>query len=261
MLIILLHGRAKFYISKLLYRPIYKTLPRPTGDSMFSGLDMSAPDMDFDAPDRVPTPPPRHGEDAPTLRALEGRPALEVRDEREEERLRMIASSMEPQDDATDEEDEEMRQATLVSFDVQATHAPANTAGNWSAELRSANEPKKPDGIMYRVTGLTMLPTILATEGLREIVAGFLVIPLEAIMVRIIGRAYLQSGGSSVSNLYEIFSFRDVLPAWQSILGGFAIQVAVTGVVWGAFTFGAMRLTAKKKPKKDEEGEKDAPPS
>jgi hypothetical protein len=255
MLVILLHGRAKFHISKFLYRPIYKTLPRPTGDSMFSGLDVSAPDMEYDAPDRINAPPPSQGEDALTLRALEGRPAVEIRDEREEERVRLIASSPEQRDDATDDEDEEMRQTTLISFDVHATDATPNTSGSWSAELRSANETKQPDGVVYRVTGLTMLPTILATEGLREIVAGFLVMPLEAVMVRIIARAYLGSGGASVSNLYEIFSFREVAPAWESIFGAFAIQVAVTGVVWGAFTFGALRWTAKKDPKEAEEGE------
>jgi hypothetical protein len=257
MLIILIHGRVKFYISKLLYRPIYKTLPRPTGDSMFSGLDISAPDMEYDAPDRTLNPPLRQGEDAPTLRALEGRPALEVREEREEERMRLLSMSMEQRDESTDDEDEEMHQAALISFDVEATDASPNTAGSWSAELRSANEMKPSNDVNYRVTGLTMLPTILATEGIREIVAGILVMPLEAVMVRIIGRAYQRSAGLSVSNLYDLYSFRDLVPAYGNLFGAFAIQVVVTGAVWAGFTFGTQRWASKRRPNTEEK--EDAP--
>lgn len=238
MLIILLHGRVKFYLSKLLYRPIYKTLPRPLGDSMFSALDIHAPDMEYDAPDRLPERRRNDGTDRRTLRALEGRPDLEAREEREEERMRVLSRSMEQRDIISDDEDEELHQATLISFDVEATDAMPDASGSWSAELRSANDMKPSSDLNYRVTGLTMLPTILATEGLREIFAGILVMPLEALMVRIIGRAYHQSAGLSVSNLYELFSIRALLPASGNLFGAFAIQVAVTGFVWAGYTFG-----------------------
>jgi hypothetical protein len=204
---------------------------------MFTGVDISPPDMEYDAPDRI-SPEPRQGEDARTLRALEGRPALEIREEREEERMRLLSRSMEPRDDLTDDDTEELHQATLLSFDIEPGEAIPNTAGSWSAELRSANEPKSSNETNYRVTGLTMLPTILAAEGLREIVAGMLVLPLEAIMVRIIARDYRASASLGLSDLYGVFSLRDLVPASTNLLGSFTIQVAITGIVWAGFTIG-----------------------
>lgn len=212
---------------------------------MFSGLGITAPALEYDAPDRVGNDSNRTGEDAQTLRALEGRPALgeglpalEVREEREEERMRLLSISIEQQEVPSDDE-EERQQAPLISFDVEATDTTPGPSGSWSAELRSANDVQSTGDVKYRVTGLTMLPTILATEGLREIFAGILVLPLEALMVRVIARAYRQSAGSSMSDLYEIFSVRDLLPASSNILGAFAVQVVVTGIVWSAFTVGS----------------------
>lgn len=256
MLVILLHGRIKFFVSKLLYRPIYKSLPHPTGDSMFSGLDITAPDMEYDAPDRSSEDRVRnHGADAGTLRALEGRPALEVREEREEERMRLLSRSMEQRDNPSDDDDEELHQATLISFDVEATDTAPDATSSWSAELRSANESKPSSDVEYRVTGLTMLPTILATEGLREVAAGILVMPLEALMVRVIARAYQKSAGLDVSNIYEVLSIQDLFPAFGSLFGCFAIQVAFTGVVWTGFTMGVQLWALHRRPRPEEKAE------
>ena len=254
MLVILIHGRVKFFVCKLLYRPVYKALPRPTGDSMFSGLALDAPSLEYDAPDRENERPQWHGEDAPTLRALEGRPTLEDREAREEERMRLLSLAMEQNDDSSIDEGDEMQQATLISFDVEATPPVENSSGPWSAELRSANEPKKSKGIDYRVTGLTMLPTFLATEGLRDIIAGVIVLPLEAIMVRIIGRAYQQSAGMGLSDFYTVFAVKDLVPASGNIFGAFALQALFTGAIWTGFTLASQRWIAKRKPKLDENG-------
>src|SRR5664279_4654992 len=43
MAVILFHGKVKFLASRILYRHIYTVLPRPTGESMFSGLQESGP--------------------------------------------------------------------------------------------------------------------------------------------------------------------------------------------------------------------------
>jgi hypothetical protein len=264
MLIILLHGRIKFFIAKLVYRPIYKTLPRPTGESMFSGLDVKAPELEYDAPDRISSTRRRSGEDAQTLRALEGRPAmerrstLEVREEREEERMRLLSISIEQQDIPSDD-DEERHQAPLISFDVEATDSVPDAMGSWSAELRSANDMQPSGDVRYHITGLTLLPTISATEGLREIVASILVLPLETLMVRIIARAYRQSAGAVVSDLYEVSSFRALLPASSNLLGAFTLQIAVTGVVWAGFTFGTQWYTASRAKYTETPGSQAAP--
>lgn len=225
MLVILIHGKIKYAASSIIYRPIYKALPRPIGDSMFAGLSMSAPTMEYDTPDR---PEERQGSrsDEPTLRALEGMPTL-----------------VSVHGDETDD-DEEMAHATLISFDVEATEPVENAAGTWSAELRSANEPKAPEEVKYRVTGLTMLPPIMATEGLREIVAGVIVMPLEAVMVRIIGRAYRASAGLPMDDMYSIgFTIR----GFQNIASALTMQLVVTGIAWAGFTIGTQWWGRKKR--------------
>ena len=208
---------------------------------MFSGNPEAAPAVEYDAPDRIDeagnieVTPNIHAraEDSPTLRALEGRAATDPQEEPQRVRRETV---FEMEQDSSDEEDAEMAHATLISFDVEATESMDNSRGTWSAELRSANESKQSKEVKYRVTGLTLLPTILATEGLREVIAGVLVMPLEAVMVRIIARAYRGSAGLSVSDLYQL---RDPVPAFENLFSAFALQLAVTGVVWAGFTVGS----------------------
>lgn len=278
MLSILAHGKLKFFIAKLLYRPIYKSLPRPTGDSMFSGLPVAPPLMEFDTPDagmnaainpNVNTSIHEDSHDAvnanatgnqdrrlrrqdtDTLRALEGLPADNVR---EDIRQFMIEEAESHSSGDEDDENNEIQQATLISFDVEATEPIENATGTWSAELRSANEPKPSASTQYRVTGLTMLPPILATEGLREILAGILVMPLEAIMVRTIGRAYRASAGLSLSPIYEVFAVRETLPAFSNLVGAFAVQVLVTGAIWGVFAVGSQWWNIRRQRQAEVEG-------
>ena len=215
---------------------------------MFSGIPDAAPAMEYDAPDRTPgrdvAPNATvRAEDPPTLRALEGRPATEPQNEVQPGRTEAV---FEIEHDSSDEEDGEMAQATLISFDVEATESMDNSLGSWSAELRSANEPRLSQDVKYRVTGLTLLPTIMATEGLREVIAGILVMPLEAVMVRIIARAYRQSAGLSTSDIYRL---RELVPAFETLFSAFTLQLAVTGVVWAGFSVGSQWWAARKYPK------------
>jgi hypothetical protein len=46
------NGKVKFAVARFLYHPVYRALPRPTGDSMFSGLPASAPPLGYDTPDK-----------------------------------------------------------------------------------------------------------------------------------------------------------------------------------------------------------------
>jgi hypothetical protein len=219
---------------------------------MFSGIPDAAPSVEYDAPDRInesrnieiaPSINIR-AEDPQTLRALEGRPAAELQEAPTRRERREAVFEMEQ--DSSDEEDAEMAHATLISFDVEQTESMDNSLGTWSAELRSANEPKQSKDVKYRVTGLTLLPTILATEGIREIIAGVLVMPLEAVMVRIIARAYRQSAGLSVSDLYQL---GESVPAFENLFSAFAMQVAITGVVWAGFTAASQWWAGKKYPR------------
>jgi hypothetical protein len=223
---------------------------------MFSGIPEAAPSVEYDAPDRnmetgngevVPNVHVR-AEDPPTLRALEGLPAADTQEEPQRVRRETV---LEIEQDSSDEDDAEIAQATLISFDVEATESMDQSLGTWSAELRSANEPKQLKDIKYRVTGLTLLPTILATEGLREVIAGVLVMPLEAVMVRVIARAYRQSAGLSVSDMYRL---RERVPAFENLFLAFALQVTVTGVVWAGFSVGSQWWGARKYSKMQNKG-------
>ena len=218
---------------------------------MFSGIAEEVPAVEYDAPDRPDgidvAPHVRvRAEDQPTLQALEGRPT----DPHNEAPPPRQEAMFEMGRDSSDEEDTEMAQATLISFDVEATEQMDNNLGGWSAELRSANEPKPSIEVKYRVTGLTLLPTILATEGLREVVAGILVLPLEAVMVRIIARAYRQSAGLSVSDIYQL---RELVPAFENLFTAFTLQLAITGIVWAGFTIASQRWAARKYPRPENE--------
>jgi len=247
MFIILVHGKVKYMVARIMYRPIYKTLPRPSGDSMFSGLNISAPALEYDTPDRNADERSRYrSEDEPTLRALEGLPALDRTGAR-------LPQNERDQDSSDEEEEEEMTHAALISFDVEATDVVESSLGTWSAELRSANEPKPSLDVKYRVTGLTMLPPIVATEGLREIVAGVIVMPLEALMVRVIGRAYRGSAGVGMEDMY-----RWGFPSLGNLASALTVQLAITGVIWAVFTVGTQWWAVKRRERLSESSGKEA---
>ena len=226
--VIIAHGKLKYLISRIVYRPIYKALPRPTGDSMFSGLSVPPPSTEYDAPDREGRVEQRTQDDF-TLRALEGLPSFE----RIEAPPQPREAGREAREGSDDEEGE--MQPTIISFDVEAAENVEPALGTWSAELRNTNEIKASGDVSYRVTGLTLLPTIMATEGLREVVTALVTMPSEAVMIRLIGRGYRKAVGLAVDDMwgfapvFRTLSFSNLLP----VLG---IQVVVTGVVWAGFT-------------------------
>ncbi|KAG9232624.1 hypothetical protein BJ875DRAFT_73251 [Amylocarpus encephaloides] len=231
LLVVFLYGRIKHAVVRQLYQPIYRLLPRPIGESMFLGLPI-APTMEYDTPDRA-SEDQSTSQDEPTLRALEGLPALE--------RLEPRSRHNERDSDSGLEDDGEVTHTTLISFDVEAsepTETQLGTLGTWSAELRSANETKHPDCTKYRMTGLTLLPTILASEGLREIAAGIIVMPLEAFLVRIIGHTHRASTGLGTDDMFSLRSGVISLGITGStnILSVLLVQLGVTGVVWIGFT-------------------------
>jgi hypothetical protein len=148
-----------------------------------------------------------------------------------------------------------MTHATLISFDVEATDVVESSRGTWSAELRSANEPKPSSDVKYRVTGVTMLPPIMATEGLREIAAGIIVMPLEALMVRVIGRAYRTSAGLGMEDMYPL---GHGFPSMGNLCSVLTVQLAVTGVIWAGFTVATQWWVSRRRAKLGEYDVKEA---
>lgn len=234
---ILFHSKIKYIISRLLYRPIYKSLPRPKGESMFAGLGVEVPILEFDTPDGPEDNGPVRGGEEDTLRALEGLPPLERTGPRSR---RYTNASMSVDDD-------EDARPTIISFDVDPTSTPVEPTfglGTWSAELRSANDPGESKDIKYRKTGLTMLPTILAAEGFRELATSILITPLDALMLRFIGRAYGKKIGISLADFYEIGLH---MPSLKLLMSSWSFQFIATGIVWSGFTLAIEYLANRKK--------------
>jgi len=242
--LVLAHTAVTSTVSSLIYAPLYRLLPRPINplDGLFLGMmDPSdylerSTDIDYDAPDSenhypsgtvdgestTPRASAALSQHTATLQALEGRPPN--------------------RDDSSDEDDHEMSQQTLITFDVEATEMTEATMGTWSAELRSANEPP-PKEPVYRITALTMLPPFLAAEGLSTVVAGILVLPLEALMVRTVGRGYRRSAGLGTGDL-----FMGAMIPWHALINIFAVhavELTFTGAIWAAFTIGSQAMAGK----------------
>jgi hypothetical protein len=243
---ILVHSAATSTVSSIIYAPIYRLLPRPVNKigGLFpvlmdpSDYQERSTEIDYDAPnsenhypsgiaDGESTTP--HNSAAPsqhtaTLQALEGRPPSPNHD------------------DSSDEDDHEMSQQTLITFDVEATEMTEATMGTWSAELRSANEPPLKETV-YQITALTMLPPLLAAEGLSAVLSGFLLLPLEALMVRTVARGYRESAGLSTGDLFA----GALIPwhTWRNIFAVHAVEFAVMGAIWGAFTVCSQAMAGK----------------
>lgn len=241
-LIIFTHGKTKFFVARLLYGPIYRSLPRPVGESMFAGMSFSSPSGEYDSPDRERNTSTPRTEDEPTLRALEGLPPAAPEAGDPQVRIADIET------DSIFDEDGEITHTTLISFDVEATESMETSLGTWSAELRSANEPKPIQGTQYRITGLTMLSPILAAEGLREILASMVVLPLEAAMVRVVARSYRGTLRVSASDFY---AFSDGIHGLGNLFAAFAMQLVVTGAVWTGMTVATQWLIRRRREKWD----------
>lgn len=227
LLVLLTYGQIKYAISQFLYRPIYQSLPRPVGESMFAGMLEVPPLMEYDTPDHDAhsgIPPPQEQPSAPVIELpTSGR------------------SETQSGNHDSDEEEVEISQASLISFDVEPTESMEPSVGQWSAELRSAQEQKSTGQLRYRVTGITMLPAIMATEVLREVVVGALVLPMEALMVRLIARAYQASAGLSVDDIY---SMNGLPHGFLNLLSAFCMQAAISGLVWMGFTWSSQKWVA-----------------
>jgi len=216
---------------------------------MFSGMNITVPFMEYDTPDAIEETTSVRSEDEQTLRALEGLPALERTEARP--RRETVDSFGSNEDD-----DADLAQPTLISFDVDDTSATVvePSYGSWSAELRSANEPPSSSGTKYRITGLTMLPIILAAEGLKDLCAAVVAMPIEQAMLRLIVRAY---GGTSTGELNDIYNVGFTMPDGTTLFAAYAFQLVASGVIWAGFTLATEWFVMKRKKKNDKRSKDD----
>jgi hypothetical protein len=242
--LVLAHSVLSSVLSSMVYGLVYTSLPKPVNpkqDLPFPGLS-----SDFEPTGEVDYDYAADAENHDPLRIGDGEspaPHTSAAPSQHTATLQALEGRRPNHDDSSDEDDHEMSQQTLITFDVEATEMTEATMGTWSAELRSANEPPPKEKI-YRTSALTMLPPLLVAEGFSVILAeiGLVILPLEAVMVRTVARAYRRSAGLGAEDLFEVFSYRN---PWINIFAVQAVELALTGALWAAFTFGSHAMSRK----------------
>ncbi|KAI0452244.1 hypothetical protein F5B21DRAFT_484007 [Xylaria acuta] len=111
-------------------------------------------------------------------------------------------------DYATDEEDPEMVNPTLISFDVDTSESTEPPAGIWSAELRPSNsgDPRtqQKEAPKYVVNTLTSLPSLLAGDILTSSLTHILLTPLDILAFRAMARSFSLKFGLPTGHMFEI---------------------------------------------------------
>ncbi|CAJ2508080.1 Uu.00g092660.m01.CDS01 [Anthostomella pinea] len=112
---------------------------------------------------------------------------------------------------ATDEEDSEMVNPTLISFDVdttESTELPPPGAGVWSAELRPSfsgdARPQPKDAPRYIVNSLTSLPSLLGGQVITNSIVRILLSPLDMLTLRAVARAFARKRGLPCGDMFTV---------------------------------------------------------
>ncbi|KAI0471950.1 hypothetical protein GGR56DRAFT_656241 [Xylariaceae sp. FL0804] len=142
---------------------------------------------------------------------------------------------------ATDEEDADTVNPTLISFDVDTSESMEPPAGVWSAELRPSingdGRPVQKETLKYVVNPLTLLPSLLAGHIIANSLAHVLLTPVAAYTARAMARAYAQKMGLPVghilsTNLLDGLSTRMVLNLFNIEM----LKFFVSTDIWAFFT-------------------------
>ncbi|KAI0157623.1 hypothetical protein GGR57DRAFT_50763 [Xylariaceae sp. FL1272] len=155
-------------------------------------------------------------------------------------------SSRAGEDYATDDEDTEMVNPTLISFDVDTSESTEAPAGVWSAELRpsfngdSRSQPR--EHRTYLVNALTCLPSSLAASILANTLTGIIMTPLSMITWRAMARVFSLKFGLPLMNLCRAsltsgLSTRMILNVFQTQ----AVIFIATCEIWAVITIMAQR--------------------
>lgn len=140
-------------------------------------------------------------------------------------------------DSLSDDEDNEEISATLISFDVESTEPSDASPGAWSAELRqSPSSDLKTESTrhpVYRDSLLTRLPAMSAAYFLAHSLLCLLMAPGDAIVLRVIARAFRLRHGLPVSDISAITSLNGVTSSWLvNFLGSQLWNLFASSGVW-----------------------------
>ncbi|KAI1466410.1 uncharacterized protein F4812DRAFT_78050 [Daldinia caldariorum] len=146
-------------------------------------------------------------------------------------------SSRGGEDYGTDDEDSEMVNPTLISFDVDTSESTEPPTGVWSAELRpsvpgdSRQQPK--EAPCYIVNPLTNLPCSFAADILANFVTNILFLPIDSHAFPMVARALARRSGLPYEDMY-VRGFLGGL-TWRGVLNILQLDIVkllISGEVW-----------------------------
>ncbi|RWA03188.1 hypothetical protein EKO27_g11918 [Xylaria grammica] len=109
---------------------------------------------------------------------------------------------------ATDEEEPEMANPTLISFDVDMSDSTEPPVGGWSAELRPSNSGdsrnQEKEAPKYMVNTLTSLPSLLAGDIVTSALTHALLTPFDILAFRSMARAFSLKFGLPMGDMFEV---------------------------------------------------------
>jgi hypothetical protein len=152
-------------------------------------------------------------------------------------------------DYATDEEDADVVNPPLISFDVDTSESAEPPAGFWSAELRPNNSddsrPQQKEAPNYIVNTLTSLPANLAGDILTSSLTHLMLTPLDLLVFRAMARTFSRKFGFPTAGLFEVrlgdgISFRTLLNLFQVE----ALKLLISLDVWATIAIIALRFHA-----------------
>lgn len=147
-------------------------------------------------------------------------------------------SSWGGEDYGTDDEDSEMVNPTLISFDVDTSESTEPPTGVWSAELRpsyagdSRQQPRETS--IYIVNPLTSLPSTLASDILADFATNISTMVLDSHAFPIVARAFAQRRGLPYDDMGG-GGFLGGL-TWQAVFNVIQLDVLrllISGEIWG----------------------------
>lgn len=123
-------------------------------------------------------------------------------------RRRGTFSSRGGDDYATDEEDPDMVNPTLISFDVDTSESTEPPPGIWSAELRPSNSgdpgTHQKEAPRYVVNTLTRLPSLLAGEILTSSLTHIFLTPFDILAFRAMAAAFSLKFNLPIGPMFEV---------------------------------------------------------
>lgn len=275
-------GRVWNFLHIQLWPHILRTLPRPTLPEIQTHRSLTQGNVMSSTWQSIPESPTlgagdreiRHAQtpdvDIPTLMGLDGQQLqdeqqpddddddadLPVRAIRRQSTFSSRGGGM-LEDYGSEEEDAEMVNPTLISFDVDTSDTAEPPAGVWSAELRpsyangtsdmSGQQHSQSGGLegfpppapqpTYLVNALTRLPSILAADILSNFAAYLLCTPMDALALRSIAYAYATKRGIPTQHMLSgPWTSTVSTSGFVNIVGLELLRLVISGEVWAIAT-------------------------